>query len=64
MLAKDTACEARGEIFKLRPLTSEKLAFGCALFNVELDTGMIQKTMKALKCQTLGASVHVIVLVC
>ena len=47
MLVKDTACEARGEIFKPHPLTSEKLAFGCALFNVESDTGMIQKTIIA-----------------
>ena len=42
MLVKDTA---RDEIFKPRSLTSEKLAFGCALFNVESDTGMIQKTI-------------------
>ena len=33
---------------KPRPLISEKLAFGCALFStVELDTGMIQKTIIA-----------------
>ena len=47
MLVKDTACEARGENFKPRPLTSEKLAFGCALFNLESDTGVIQKTIIA-----------------
>ena len=45
MLVKDTAREAHGEIIKPRPLTSEKLVFGCALFNVESDTGMIQKTI-------------------
>ena len=45
MLVKDTAREGRGEIFKPRPLTSEKLVFGYALFNVESDTGMIQKTI-------------------
>ena len=36
------------EILKPRPLISEKLAFGCALFsNVESRTAMIQKTIIA-----------------
>ena len=48
MLVKDTARDTRGEIFKPRPLISEKLVFGCALFfNVESDTGLIQKTIIA-----------------
>ena len=38
----------RRNFFKPRPLLSEKLAFGCALFsNMESDTGMIQKTIIA-----------------
>ena len=60
MLVKDTAREARGENFKPRPLTSEKLACGCALFSVESDTGMIQKTIASFAtCYCTKTTEHI-----